>query len=121
MAGVKGKSGGFRPGAGRKPQKPILIEEAPKDSASAAEESPEVIEVVLASDGKDPIEFLEAVMLNPGLDAKLRIDAAKALLPFKHVRKGEAGKKETRQEAAKKAGSGKFASSAPPLRVVKSR
>lgn len=81
MAGVKGKSGGpranaggARPGAGRPKSPPELI--APK-----------------AFDGKtrfaSPLEFLLAVMNDASADAKIRVDAAKALLPFKHQRQGE--------------------------------
>ncbi len=69
----------------------------------------------------DPKAFLMATMNDFEADAKLRVDAAKALMPFIHPRKGEAGKKVDQQEAAKKA-SGRFGSSAappPPLRSVK--
>ena len=62
MAGVKGRSGGARPGAGR-------------------------------------------------------VDAAKALMPYIHARKGEAGKKEQRNEAAKGV-AGRFSTAAPPRLVA---
>lgn len=110
MAGVKGRSGGARPGAGRKPAQPVLIEQTSQDN--------QAVEVILAGDGKDPMQFLEDVMANPTLDAKLRLEAAKILMPFKHVRKGEVGKKVEKQDAAKKASGGKFSAAAPPLRVV---
>jgi len=61
----------------------------------------------------DPVEFLTKVMNEPAADLRLRIDAAKAMLPFKHKKLGEGGKKEGKEEAAKKAGSGRFG-----LRVV---
>lgn len=74
MAGVKGRSGGARPGAGRPKSPPELI--APR-----------------AFDGKtrfaSPLEFLLAVMNDATADAKVRVDAAKALLPYKHQRQGE--------------------------------
>lgn len=66
----------------------------------------------------DPRSFLLAAMNDVALDPKLRIDAAKALMPFEHRKLGEGGKKEERQDAAKKAGSGKFGAAPPPLRVV---
>lgn len=69
----------------------------------------------------DPKAFLMATMNDFQAEPKLRVDAAKALMPFIHPRKGEAGKKVDQQEAAKKA-SGRFGSSAappPPLRSVK--
>lgn len=66
---------------------------------------------------KDPQAFLLAVMNDSGTDAKLRIDAAKALMPYMHKRLGEAGKKEEAADAAKKAGN-KFAVQPPPLKLV---
>ena len=62
----------------------------------------------------DPKSFLLAAMNDGALDAKLRIDAAKALMPFTHNKLGEGGKKDQRQDAARKAGAGKFGSAAPP-------
>lgn len=62
----------------------------------------------------DPVEFLTKVMNEPAADLRLRIDAAKAMLPFKHQKLGEGGKKDQKQEAAKKAGAGKYGSAAPP-------
>lgn len=67
----------------------------------------------------DPKDFLLAVMNDFGSDAKLRVDAAKALMPFMHQRKGDAGKKQDKQDAAKQAGTGRFGTGAPPLRAVK--
>jgi phage terminase small subunit len=97
MAGVKGKSGGARPGAGRKPRVPIIV---------------------ALSGGSDSLTFLKAVMQNTSIDLALRIVAAKALLPFTHRRVTSAGKKAAQAEAAKTVGTGRFASSAPPRLVV---
>ena len=101
MAGAKGRSGGARSGAGRKPQEGVCI-----DSAS-----------LLTS---NPTQFLVALMNDSTADIKLRADAAKALLNAE-LRSVEAkGKKEERNEAAKRVSSGKFAPSAPPkLTAVK--
>ena len=55
-------------------------------------------------------------MNDSGSDAKLRVDAAKALLR----ERGEVGKKEQQQEAARKIAS-KFAKTAPPKLVVNNR
>lgn len=96
MAGVKGKSGGARPGAGRKPNPPAIID--------------------LAATYDDPEKFLRAVMNDAMTDAKLRVDAAKALMPYVHPRKGEGGKKDAQDAAAKKVAS-RF-SSAPPPKLV---
>jgi phage terminase small subunit len=62
----------------------------------------------------DPKQFLTAVMNHPGVDGRLRIDAAKTLLPFTHAKLAEQGKKVERANAAKEAGAGKFAAAQPP-------
>ncbi|MCG2572415.1 terminase small subunit [Acinetobacter sp. ME22] len=57
----------------------------------------------------DPLEFLIEVMNNAGNDMFLRFNAAKAALPYKHGKVAEKGKKQTKEEEAKKAStSGKF-------------
>ena len=66
----------------------------------------------------DPMVFLKAAMNDPSLDPKLRIDAAKAMLPFTHKKLGEGGKKDEKQVAAAKVSKGRFSSGKPPLRVV---
>lgn len=53
----------------------------------------------------DPKDFLSAVMNDVGEDVKLRVDAAKSLMPYVHAKPGEKGKKQERQEAAEKAAS----------------
>ena len=67
----------------------------------------------------DPKAFLLAAMNDHEADSKLRVDAAKALMPFMHPRKGETGKKTERENAAKVAGAGRFGASPPPLKAVK--
>jgi phage terminase small subunit len=67
----------------------------------------------------DPKAYLLAAMNDREMDPKLRVDAAKALMPFVHQRKGETGKKEDRQNAAEEAAAGLYGTSKPPLRSVK--
>lgn len=62
---------------------------------------------------RDPRAFLLAAMNDSLLEPKLRIDAAKALMPFEFAKKGEGGKKEQQADAAKKVAS-RFAPAAPP-------
>lgn len=80
MAGVKGRSGGARPNAGRKPAKPV------KKRGKAYQT-------------QDPDDFLRAVMADPGADFKDRMAAALAL---KKTSKANApqGKKAQQKEAA---------------------
>lgn len=74
----------------------------------------------IAGSFKDPKDFLAAVMNDIAEDPKLRIDAAKTLMPYVHAKKGELGKKGEDAERAKNAGNGKFApKSAPRLVAVK--
>lgn len=109
MAGVPGKSGGrrantggARKGAGRKK----------KESSNSG---------IDIQKQDDPKKFLILVMNNSKLEMRLRVDAAKSLMPFTYVKKGEGGIKGSRLEAAQKAGSGKFAPSKPPkLKLINS-
>lgn len=109
MAGVAGKSGGrrantggARPGAGRKKKESTNIDSLLKNK-------------------DDPKLFLINAMNNVGLDDRLRIDAAKSLMPFMYVKKGEGGKKDERQEAAKNVSKGRFGASQPPKLVINNR
>ena len=63
---------------------------------------------------QDPKAFLAAVMNHPGVDGRLRIEAAKTLMPFVHSKMAEQGKKGEREDAARKAGEGRFATAQPP-------
>lgn len=69
---------------------------------------------------KDPKDFLLAAMNDQETEPKLRIDAAKSLMPFMHQKLGEGGKKDAKAEAAKKAAS-KFGALTPPKLVVNNR
>ena len=63
----------------------------------------------------DPKEFLRALMNDPTEDMKLRLDAAKSLMPFTHERKGEASKKSAKEQQLSDAmNSGRFSVAAPP-------
>lgn len=77
--------GGARSGAGRKPRQPDLID---------------------IGHHVTPLEFLLAAMNHAELDMRLRLDAAKSAAQYVHIRAGEGGKKEEKQNAAKSAGNG---------------
>lgn len=66
----------------------------------------------------DPKRVLVALMNDANEEPKLRLEAAKALMPFVHPRVAEQGKKEAKANAAQKAASGRFATKAPPKLVV---
>ena len=97
MAGVKGRSGGARPNSGPKPAEPVKL--------------------VLGVIYEDPDKFLQAVMNDSETDAKLRVDAAKALLSAQVRRAENGGKKDAKQEAAKQVAN-KFATSTPPKLIA---
>ena len=88
MTGIKGKSGGQRPGAGRPEKPPTRL----KDSDLLTK----------ALQQGDPKAFLLAVMADADNDARLRVDAAKALLPYEFRKVGVAGKRKRRQRQRRK-------------------
>lgn len=90
--------GGARGGAGRPRKEPQLLEDIPPTD--------------------DPVKFLKSLMNHPHVDARLRLGAAVALMPFIHPKIGEVGKKDAKQDAASKAALGKFTPSTPPLKLV---
>lgn len=94
---------------------------APDTEASPTfeEVEPAGFDLAKALSHKDPKDFLLAVMNDMGTEAKLRVDAAKALMPFLHPRKGESGKKEQAKDKAAEAATGKFGARRGPLRAVK--
>lgn len=77
-------------------------------------------DVTAAYTTKDALEFLIAAFNDPMTEPKLRIDAAKAVVPYQHAKKGDVGKKDAKAEAAKKAAS-KFGALTPPKLVVNNR
>ena len=90
----------------------------PAAAPGAAPELPPVpprpaFDLTKALQHADPKNFLLAAMNDTELPEKLRIDAAKALLPMFHQKKGEGGKKSEQAEAAKRVAS-KFTAGAPP-------
>jgi phage terminase small subunit len=95
-----------------KASKPVEPDEDEEDSGPT-------FDLARALTFTDPKAFLIAAMNDPEAEAKLRVDAAKALMPFMHQRKGESGKKEDRQTAAEEAAAGMYGTSKPPLRSVK--
>lgn len=106
MAGKKGRSGGpransggARPGAGRKPKAPEL----------------NLSELLLTT---DPQKFLQGVMNDMQTDIKVRVDAAKALMPYEYAKKATGKKDQQKSAAEQAAGGGRFGPAKPPLRVV---
>lgn len=85
--------------------------------AQAREKGKELDLSALSKTYSDPKEFLIAVMNDAGEEVKMRVEAAKAVMPYVHGKIGEGGKKDARQNAAAKVAK-KFTPAAPPKLVV---
>lgn len=136
MAGVKGRSGGprknaggARPGAGRK-KKPS----APKKSANEALSAVEVGLDAQAHGGKlkrskartaeiserDMLTLLKDIALGRVPANNIQVRAAIAAVQYTHIKKGEGGKKDAKNDAAEKV-AGRFGPRQPPRLVVNNR
>lgn len=102
MAGVKGRSGGARPGAGR-PRKTPAVEQ---------QKAPTPVKA------KDMLDLLQQVALGKVDATPLQVRAAIAAVQYTHPKAGDGGKKDARNEAAAAAASGRLAPKAPPKLVV---
>jgi phage terminase small subunit len=69
----------------------------------------------------EPLTFLLAVQNSQAVDIKTRVRAAIAAAQYKHLKKGDGGIKDERQDAARKAGGGKFGPRKAPTLVVSNR
>lgn len=99
MAQAKNGHGGARPGAGAPPGRPIIADVVPPEAGDAR-------------------GFLAALIDDPSVDLRLRVDAAKAILSNDARRQVDAGKKAARAAAAKEAAVGRFAPKPPPKLVA---
>ena len=117
--------GGARPGAGRKPKAtpaaacpPVTkngIKEDPKWPFGRMEKPAEPAAPPAVE--QSPLDYLLEVMRDSEVDPRVRLQAASLAAPLCHAKKGEAGKKEEKDAAAKKAHS-RFAPAAPPKLVA---
>lgn len=107
----------------RKTKEKIEVDDVPthgkKVNTPAVKPEPETEPKTPRLDGEydDPLEFLKYVMNNQAEDIDTRKDAAKAMLPYLHSKKGEGGKKDAKQAAAKAVAS-KFTGMPPPQLIV---
>jgi phage terminase small subunit len=60
-------------------------------------------------------------MNDPTAPLKDRIRSAVAAAQYRHMKKGDGGKKDEQADASKKAATGRFAAKAPPKLVVNNR
>jgi phage terminase small subunit len=127
MAGKPGRSGGARPGAGRKPKRPA--EDAAGGAAVSVELEPQAhggalkrshAESVPMGD-RDMLELLQDVALGRVQATALQVRAAIAAVQYTHTKRHDGGKKDDVDSKAKQAAAGKFAAAAPPLKLVGQR
>ena len=117
---VKADVKGDVKGGGREPVEAVPVDEPDAHHQPPVDDpDPAGFDLSRALSHKDPKDFLLAVMNDMGTEPKLRVDAAKALMPFVHPRRGESGKKDQAKEKADAAANGKFGARRGPLRSVK--
>jgi hypothetical protein len=117
--------GGARPGAGRKPSK-SKVEKPPKvdkdgfktdESWPFGQVRPEEPPPPPDLSALTPLDYLLEVMRDPLEEKPRRLQAASLAAPYCHAKKGEGGKKDAKDAAAKQVAS-RFAPAAPPKLVA---
>jgi hypothetical protein len=115
--------GGYKPGAGR-PKGSKTLHKRPETATPLGGEAlaGAYRDLLGIDEPKDesPMEYGLRVMRDPLADRERRDRMAIALLPYLHKRQADARPtvREQRKTAAKEAGAGLFAPSAPPARLV---
>jgi len=92
-----------------------------KPSLKVKDEQPQDLQTgeLSLTETDDPRAFLTELMNAEGADMRLRLEAAKTLMPYSHGKVADQGKKEQKAEAAKQVAKGKYSQGKPPLSVVK--
>lgn len=108
----------------RRSELSVKPEKSRKPKAGAGDQAPEQDEaggeyLDCLPTTEDPLAWLLALMNEPRAKIFDRRNAAQTAVPYVHGKKGDAGKKEIKADAAKEAGKGKYAAGKPPLTVVK--
>jgi hypothetical protein len=70
-------------------------------------------------DNLDPLDYMRRVWNDPNESPDRRDRLAMAAMPYVHLKPGEGGKKDAKEEAATKAAGGKFKVGKSPLSLVK--
>lgn len=98
MAGMKGRSGGARKGAGAKPKATVYLEHL---------------------DGcEDALAFLAAVRCDKNAPADMRLRAAITEVQYTHLRNKDGGKNIAKTEKSREAAKGRFSPGEPPRLAV---
>ena len=103
--------GGYRPGAGR-----------PRGAKTKSKRVDTIKDIKVAAKAENltPLEYMLKIMRDPNEDIDRRARMAIAAAPFCHAKATEGkGKKEAKDERAKRASQGRFSAGTPPLKLVK--
>jgi len=112
--------GGYRPGSGPKKGTKYKKKGDKSEKPKRKKGIPDDIQAEAATANMTPLDYMLKVMRDLTADIARRDRMASYAAPYCHPRKGEgAGKKQDKDDRAKKAGAGKFGAGAPPLRRVK--
>lgn len=120
MAGVKGRSGGKRPGAGRKPK--IASAPAVKTTLEPQPHGGSLMrnaaEPVAQPAELDMLELLKNIAIGVTNASPLQVRAAIAAVQYTHTKRENGGKRDEQQGKAEKVAGGRFKAAAPPKLVV---
>lgn len=111
IGGPRPNSGGLRPGAfgkGKKPAAPETVETVEPKLIEVPMMAGQIVEISKGKNQK-PKDFLLALMNNDEVDVRLRMDAARTLMPYLHQKiqaEKPLGKKEQKALEAKKTDKG---------------
>ena len=113
--------GGYRPNSGPKKGTKYKKKGDKAEKPKRKKGIPADIQAEARAENLDPLTYMLKVMNDDTETDNARRDRmAVSAAPYMHARKGEgAGKKQDKDDRAKKAGAGKFGAGAPPLRRVK--
>ncbi|MFC4421179.1 terminase small subunit [Cupriavidus pampae] len=118
---MKSKAGGFTDASGVKvPGAPTdwpFGTEPPAQTTAPAQQAPFVPRSPEELSKLMPLDYLLEVMRDEFEERGRRVQAATIAAPYCHAKKGESGKKEQKDEAAKKV-AGRFSPAPPPKLVV---
>lgn len=117
MAGVKGRSGGARSGAGRKPK--AVVEGLESQAHGGALKRQKAAPV--PQETTDMLTLLQKVALGQTDATSLQVRAAIAAVQYTHAKKGEGGKKDDAADRAKAAAGGKFGPRQGPRLVANNK
>ena len=110
--------GGYRVGSGRPKGSKNKQKASKMDIKGIENDGSDVIKPV--AEDITPLDFMLSIMRDPDTSPAVRRQMAISAAPYLHARMSDnrKGKKDDALEKAKKAGTGKYAQSKPPLNII---